>query len=53
MYQGNNIVMNDTHSQDTANAQEKHDSVLTMSCQLVSVDPARHARVTYQGITDK
>ena len=43
MHQCIDIVVDNGHSQDAADAQEKHDSILTMFCQLIFMNPAGHA----------
>lgn len=42
MHQCVDIVVDNSHSQDTANAQEKHHRILTMFGQLFPVNPAKH-----------
>lgn len=41
MHQCVDVVVDNSHSQDTAHAQEKHHRILTMFGQLFPMDPAK------------
>lgn len=46
MHQCVDIVVDNSHSQDTANAQEKHHRILTVFGQLFPMDPAKHTTLS-------